>query len=366
LPTNQFVPFATGAQANVEDIAAYIGDPETGSGHISGIASSSRANRAWRQGTFVGAGLTGFMMDVLGTDIVDNGDLAAFIAQLEAAFKTYVDSIVRPQLRANLDVHIEASSGNDSTADGTAARPFRTLQAGRNFASTFDYAGAWVPIFHCNGAFNLPLVCYGPMTGCNKGPEQWVFTPGSSIVVVNKSCITATQAATIDIYTSGQGLLLSTSGNAPGEGSCISALGQSTIGVGDPYSSGQGAVNFGPCYGNHINCQSGSSILLWNDYTISGSCGISHYGVQIGGSVINNNMLVTQTITILNNPHWGAAFAAVTCPGTIIMRYAVYNGPSTGMRYFANNNGSIQTQGGGASYFPGDVAGIANLGGQYS
>jgi hypothetical protein len=43
-----------------------------------------------------------------------------------------------------------------------------------------------------------------------------------------------------------------------------------------------------------------------------------------------------------------------------------FSGAATGARYFANMNSIIQTNGGGANFFPGDSAGSTATGGQYA
>jgi hypothetical protein len=43
-----------------------------------------------------------------------------------------------------------------------------------------------------------------------------------------------------------------------------------------------------------------------------------------------------------------------------------YSGAATGSRYGAALNGVIQTNGGGATYFPGNSAGSTSVGGQYN
>jgi hypothetical protein len=59
----------------------------------------------------------------------------------------------------------------------------------------------------------------------------------------------------------------------------------------------------------------------------------------------------------------GGAFRRVAGSGNIL---PTITGTVAGKRYSATLNGTINTQGGGANFFPGDVAGTMATGGQYA
>lgn len=82
--TNDILPFATDPSANVVDQATYAADPSTALGFQSGIAKSASLNKAWRQSGFMAAGLAG-MLATRGFNVLDNGDLAALVANLQSA-----------------------------------------------------------------------------------------------------------------------------------------------------------------------------------------------------------------------------------------------------------------------------------------
>lgn len=83
--TTDFVPFATGGGANVTSQAAYIGESTTATGFTSGRAASADANKAWRQATFVAAGLANFVAGELNINVADDGNLSVFITNLQNA-----------------------------------------------------------------------------------------------------------------------------------------------------------------------------------------------------------------------------------------------------------------------------------------
>jgi len=76
MPTNDFLPFATGGGANVESQAAYAADPTTGTGFQTGVAISEKLNKVWRQAAFMAAVTANMIFTTLGVDVLDNGDLA--------------------------------------------------------------------------------------------------------------------------------------------------------------------------------------------------------------------------------------------------------------------------------------------------
>lgn len=85
MPVNDFQPFATGAGENVVSQATYLAALWRTQGFLAGLAESAQLNKVWRQGSFVAAALAQFISDTLDEDVLDNGDQAAFILQLQQA-----------------------------------------------------------------------------------------------------------------------------------------------------------------------------------------------------------------------------------------------------------------------------------------
>ena len=61
------------------------------------------------------------------------------------------------------------------------------------------------------------------------------------------------------------------------------------------------------------------------------------------------------------------AFAEATSQANMQMTYSSITGKANvhGLQYNAISNGVVYALGGGASYFPGDSAGVTSYGGQY-
>ncbi|AIR06346.1 tail fiber protein [Cedecea neteri] len=86
MATNQFKPFATRPDANVTPQNEWENLPALLSGFAGGKASSAQVNKALRQTSFIAAALAQFVSDKSGQDVLDDGDIAAFLAKLTTGF----------------------------------------------------------------------------------------------------------------------------------------------------------------------------------------------------------------------------------------------------------------------------------------
>lgn len=86
---------------------------------------------------------------------------------------------------------------------------------------------------------------------------------------------------------------------------------------------------------------------------------------QIAGSGNSVNVVDGQTVTLTGTPAFSGGFVWADSSALIFNPSTVYSGSATGTRYLAVNGGVIITNGGGASYFPGSIAG-SSTGGYYS
>ena len=86
MATNNFKAFALDPNANVMSQADWEALPALLSGFTAGKASSAQVNKAIRQASFIAAALAQYTSDKTGDDVLDDGDQAAFIAKMAAAF----------------------------------------------------------------------------------------------------------------------------------------------------------------------------------------------------------------------------------------------------------------------------------------
>jgi hypothetical protein len=113
--------------------------------------------------------------------------------------------------------------------------------------------------------------------------------------------------------------------------------------------------------GYHLTAQDGAVISATGNYTITG--GATYHCAAIQGGLIRIN---GRTITISGTPAFATAFIYASNVSAIRAMSMIFSGSATGTRYVCETNSVVYTQGGGASYFPGSVAGSIATGGQYT
>jgi hypothetical protein len=117
---------------------------------------------------------------------------------------------------------------------------------------------------------------------------------------------------------------------------------------------------------NHISAAFNSIISITGSYTITAGGGCHMIAVQ-GSTVETLDIVGTITATITGTPAFTSGFACVQYPSSIVINTPItYSGSATGARYSGNFNGIINTAGGGATFFPGNSAGVLSTGAQYN
>ncbi|OON40583.1 hypothetical protein BTJ39_09285 [Izhakiella australiensis] len=161
---NDFKAFATDANANVTTQADYEELAALLTGFQSGKASSAQINKALRQASFIAAALAQYTADKSGQDVIDDGDVAAFIAKMSSAFgKDY------QPLAATLTAISGLATGADTLAYFTGAKTAgqtSLTQTGRDIVGQASVA---------NVLSYLGLVDGNGSTG-RKINEQWITT----------------------------------------------------------------------------------------------------------------------------------------------------------------------------------------------
>jgi hypothetical protein len=149
-----------------------------------------------------------------------------------------------------------------------------------------------------------------------------------------------------------QGIRLVPSGTVTHE---LYASSNATVSISNVTLSAAGTIS-----GGLITAATGATI------TISAGCNIlagagSALNVNGGTIAINENVAV-------GTPTYTAAFVAAANGGAVLRASTgpTFSGSATGTRYAASMNSIISTNGGGANYFPGTVAGSVSTGGQYA
>lgn len=83
MPTNDFLQYAAGGGANVDDQATYAADPQTTNGQQTGIADSKNFNKMGRQANAIVSALAQVCVNVLALDMLDNGNQADKVTKIQ-------------------------------------------------------------------------------------------------------------------------------------------------------------------------------------------------------------------------------------------------------------------------------------------
>lgn len=86
MPTNDFLAFATGGSANVEDQADYLIDPLLPTGNEPGVAVSAFNNKALRQACWIAHVLSQFIVNTSGLSMLDDANLTNALAAMTATW----------------------------------------------------------------------------------------------------------------------------------------------------------------------------------------------------------------------------------------------------------------------------------------
>ena len=119
-------------------------------------------------------------------------------------------------------------------------------------------------------------------------------------------------------------------------------------------------LRFGPIVQYNLVAQDGGHITAGGNYAIVGGS-VGHYNAQSGATIRDSGT----TVTLSGTPAFSLQFAYAQLGATLLAFSQTYSGSATGARYKAESNGQIFTNGGGASYFPGNAAGSTATVGQY-
>lgn len=122
-----------------------------------------------------------------------------------------------------------------------------------------------------------------------------------------------------------------------------------------------GKNEFGSCASGHRILVEGAAVVeSTSEEVISGTAAGAHYQVAFG-------YLYCQGATwTASGTADQSAFAQASVNGVVYAFANTSSGTFTGVRYTATLNGVVQSNGGGANYFPGNSAGTTSTGGQYS
>lgn len=232
-------------------------------------------------------------------------------------------------------VRTDGSDSNTGLED-TAGGAFLTIQAALDKAAR-TYVDEYIDIYVEDGTYTDDIIV--PLFLGKAGVTIWAT---SSVFLNLSEPITADRAGARvklarSVITSSDSAIYATNGGH------ISIL----------YTS------FDTTTGSHLLAENNGTIEA-TSYSIKGDAA-THATAKDGGVVTIGG----GTRSVTDTPDFSNAFAEAEA-GIIHVVLGTYSGSATGVRYSAALNGVINTEGGGATYFPGDSAGSTATGGQYA
>lgn len=343
MATTEILPFATGGSANVESQAAYAADSTTTNGFAAGIAISQKLNKVWRQSSFMASGFANWMVSQ-SVSVPDDGNLSALASNIGTALSTLITSkIRRTSLIANTTFYI-ATTGNNTNA-GTVGSPWLTLQYAWDYiANNIDMAGFTATIQLADGTYTSGLNAANIPNG---------------IIIINGNSGTPTN---VIVSTSATAFTITGPSNPTIQNMKVQTTGTGHEGIIANYGATVNVLNltFGAVANYCLRSTANSQIIQNGIITFVGSAVGAYYADKQGVIIA-----ISQTITFTG----AIAFSAATVQsvnGYVELSASTITGASvTGTRYAVAMNGVINTNGGGASFIPGNAAGTPVTGGQY-
>lgn len=254
----------------------------------------------------------------------------------------------RIYLTAHLTVYVNASTGSDSSGDGSSGHPFQTLQFAHDYVQkNYDLANNFSVTYIGTGTFTSGIVEYGSLVGqCSPANQVFTFTAGSSVDGGNGTAFGA-------LYGIGYMVDSVTIKATGGSGVGVSASSGSTIALNN-------GIIFGACGSSAIQTAWGGNVYVNNSLSISGNC--SQFLFASGG-VIQLAPGITSTWTAPTN--YSNCYAWAYGQGVIGINGQTFTGTVTGIKYKAELLGLIATGTGNVNYLPGNSAGGTSFGGVY-
>ena len=270
------------------------------------------------------------------------------------ATTAFVAGATRIRLTGNTTFYV-ATTGNDSTGNGTSGTPWATIQKAINVLSSgYDLAGYTATISVAAGTYTSNATIVGLLVG-QEGP-------GALVLQGNGTCnITTSTASTCFGFIQGamatvQGFTFSASASG--------AIAMQIIDRGTLIFIGNNT--FGSfTAGKHIALFDGACAKFYNSaITITG--GASNF-LSLDGMSYFNATSGTNTVTLTGTPAFSTAFVSASTASNVYCFSSTlsFSGSSTGVRYALVCLAQANTAGAGASYFPGNSAGTTASGAQY-
>jgi hypothetical protein len=277
------------------------------------------------------------------------GDMPRTVGQKVNSNFTELYSWARERVSTNRTYYV-ATTGSDSNSGLSIGVPFLTIQKAISvICNTLSIdAGVVVTVQVSTGTYTLAsaVTLYRFTGGGSVVIQGNTSTPGNVILTSSALSEQFVIPAVCD-YTV-QGFRLQASAGTPI--SFLTTAGRLKI----------GNIEFNTGLLAHLYAQNGGIIDVINNYTVLAAA--TYHIVAEKTGTVNN---VGRSHTVSGTPAFAGAFAFAQHLGLIQALSTTFTGSATGTRYAITTNSVINTGGGGANFFPGNVAGTTATGGQY-
>lgn len=258
--------------------------------------------------------------------------------------------------------YVNAGTGSDSNTCLSAITACLTIQHALALTSALNLNGYNVTINVADGTYTSTTAIVLPSINGSGTVTINGDSGNPAMVVINNSTTgSAINAGGTIGYTIENVKLQSTTNSAGDPGAGVWTQG-AIITLNNVY--------YGACQGGYVFAV-GGTVSLFGNVVISG--GVAGNTISIGagflaGSGGTINVPPSKIALTISTAITVVYFVYATQSGSLDILYSSITGPSnvTGTRYLATLNGTIFTNAGGASYYPGTISGATSAGGQYN
>jgi hypothetical protein len=250
----------------------------------------------------------------------------------------------------SLYVRTDGDDGNDGLAN-TAGRAFRTIQGAVNFLSKLPYNPLWWTTALDSG-FTIYVAdgTYAETVNLRDVRAVGATIHGNEVTPANV-VVAGVSDGFVAIGLNTKWYL---------RGLKITAAAGSAIRLEQGSQVSFRTIDFGTASSAHLFTQTGARAFADGNYSIT-SAAQWHKIARTGSQIITSD----RTVTITGTPAFSQSYALADDVSLIRAVGMTFSGSATGVRYSVTVNGVINTNGGGASYLPGNSAGSTATGGQY-
>lgn len=267
-------------------------------------------------------------------------------------------TLYRRRLSADLTVYV-ATTGNDTTGDGTALNPWATMQhAWDSLINDIDCNGHDVTIQVEDGTHTSGLNAIGMPTGAGTETQVTiqgnVGTPSACVINTTESCFMANRGVAFNV----KGFRLQSSGTSPPQGCGVRAVNGGTVGI--------GVMEYGTCALGCVSSSGGSVAMVADNFSVIAN-GYSLFNTDHNGVLIIGKGGPPMTITLVGTPNFSQATVVSWRGGDVSFGAGpiTFAGGATGIRFNADNCGIVSTGTGTPNtYIPGSSPGTTTNGGQ--